>query len=144
MPDIGEELVQYAVTRLGKKVGQGECWDLPFHGLQAINAKTPHDLGKNLYVWGEPISLSDARRGDILQFEGVVIRRTWRTEKGTEWKEWSFRDKHSAIVESVNGVFFHLLNQHIGGKKTVTRLEIPLGDEFITRGTIRAYRPIKK
>jgi len=141
MSDLGDALVQYAVNRLGKRVGRGECWDLPFHGLQAVGAKTPHDLGSDLYVWGEPISLSEAGPGDVLQFEGVFIRRTW--SDGRE-QTWNFRTKHSAIVESRNGIFFHLLNQHIQGKKIVTRLEIPLGDEFITRGTVRAYRPIKK
>lgn len=145
MSDIGNQLVQYAQNRLGKKVGRGQCWDLPFHALQGVGAKTPHDLGEDLYVWGEEISLSEATKGDILQFEDVVIRREWNDGDKTKWEEWSFRPRHSAIIEAKSGVFYTLLNQHIRRQEKVTRLaRIPLGSEFITRGSIRAYRPVKK
>ena len=61
MPDIGEEVFRFASSRLRKKVGRGECWDLPFQALKAAGAKTPHDLGNDLYVWGTEIPLSDVR-----------------------------------------------------------------------------------
>lgn len=126
---------------MGHKVGRGECWDLPYYALQVVGAKTPHDLGTDLYVWGQEIPLSEAKPGDILQFENVVIERHW---SDGSWYKWDF-PKHSAIIESVNGVYYTLLNENYDDKKIVTRLkDIPLGDANINSGSIKAYRPIKK
>lgn len=141
------KVVHYGVNHLGKVVDRGECWDLPFEALRHAKAKTPWDLGSDLYVWGERIdNLKDARPGDILQFEGVRIETTWTTGDGVTHERWyNFGERHSAIVEKVDGeLFFTTLNAHINKRKKVQRLRINLSPENIKSGRIYLYRPIPK
>ena len=165
---VSQRVVEFGTTHVGKKVGSGECWDLPFEALKAAEAMTPWDLpGKNLYVWGEEIKdLKEAQPGDILQFEGVVIQGSWVTRekikikhqkdpvdaKVTHWENFNFGEKHSAIVEKVDkDLFFTTLNAHIQisnkgetkPMKEVQRLQINLSPENIT-GKIYLYRPTTK
>src|SRR4051794_25684175 len=100
---ISELVVYFGTTHIGQKVGRGECWDLPDDALKFAKAKTPNDLGQDLYVWGDEIkNLADAQPGDILQFEGVQIRRDWvRADGRSAWETLNFGQRHSAIVEKV-------------------------------------------
>lgn len=140
-----QRVVRYAKVKVGHVVDRGECWDLPFFALKASNAKTPHDLGTDLYVWGTVIAdLKSAQPGDILQFSNVKIHREWREGNKVKWQDFTFGERHSAVVESVDGMFFTTLNAHINGKKKVTRLVLNLSPENITSGTITLYRPISK
>ena len=151
---VSELVLDYATTRVGhRNPGSGECWDLPYYALLYAKAKTPYDLGKDLYVWGEPIAnLEDAQPGDILQFEGVLLDGKWKTGDGRMeyWEYYDFRGthgKHSAIVEKVNkGLFFTTINAHVNVKKKgniVQRIEgMNLSPELIKSGTIYLYRPI--
>jgi hypothetical protein len=41
MLNLADRIVDFAVTRFGKKVFDGKCWDLPFEALAASGAKTP-------------------------------------------------------------------------------------------------------
>jgi hypothetical protein len=150
---VSQRVVSYGTTHIGKKVGRGECWDLPFYALQQSGAKTPHDLGADLYVWGTPIErLEDAQPGDILQFEGVRVKRNWMTADGRPaWEEFNFGTRHSAIVQIVDkGLFFTTLNAHVTlqghteRKLKVQVLRMNLSPENIVSGTIRLYRPIPK
>lgn len=137
-------VLEYGKTKLGHKVGRGECWDLPYEALRYAKANTPHELGQGLYVWGRRIEeLNDAEPGDILQFEKVHIERHWVTGDGRPaWETMDFRDKHSAIVERVeSGMWFTVLNAHIKGNPKVTRLRMNLSPENIKSGTIYLYRP---
>jgi hypothetical protein len=138
-----QRVLEYATTHLGQKVGRGECWDLPFYALKASGAATPHDLGKDLYVWGDPIDdLADAQPGDILQFEKVRIHREWVDGKFKHTEDLNFATRHSAIVERVEkGLWFTILNEHVNNSKKVTRLRINLSPENITQGKIHLYRP---
>ena len=139
-------VLEYAKTKLGHKVGRGKCWDLPFEALRHANAKTPHELGRGLYFWGQKIDrLEDAQPGDILQFEKVHIKSEWVEGNTKHWATWDFPDKHSAIVETVNGgMWFTVLNAHIKNNPKVTRLRMNLSPENIQSGTIEVYRPIEK
>jgi hypothetical protein len=137
-------VLEYGKTKLGHKVGRGECWDLPYEALRYAKANTPHELGRGLYVWGRKIeNLNDAEPGDILQFEKVHIRRQWVRGDGVPaYQTWDFPNKHSAIVEKVeSGMWFTVLNAHIRGNPKVTRLRMNLSPENIKTGTISLYRP---
>ena len=141
---VSQRVVRWATTQEGKKVGRGECWDLPFEALKHSGAKTPWDLGSDLYVWGVRVeNLSDAQPGDILQFVGVKIRREWVRADGRQaWEEYNFQERHSAIVLSVDkGLFFTTLNAHVNHSRKVQRLRFNLSPENITAGTIYLYRP---
>lgn len=144
--DSSQLVVEYGATKLGHKVGRGECWDLPFYALKQAKAKTPHDLGSDLYVWGDPIAnLADARPGDILQFEGVRLHREWVVGNTKRWEDFNFSTKHSAIVERVDkGLFFTILNAHVNGTSKVTRLRVNLSPENVKSGKIYLYRPIPR
>ena len=137
-------VLEFGATKLGHKVGRGECWDLPFQALKHAHAKTPQDLGSDLYVWGQLIAnLADAQPGDILQFEGVRLHREWREGNKVKWEDFNFATRHSAIVERVDsGLFFTILNAHVNGSKNVTRLRINLSPENIKAGNVYLYRPI--
>ncbi len=140
----GQLVLEYGRTKLGHKVGRGECWDLPFFALKQAKASTPHDLGGDLYVWGTPIAnLADAQPGDILQFEGVRLYREWREGNKVKWETFSFATKHSAIVEVVDkGMFFTILNAHVNRNNKVSRLRINLSPENVKAGSIYLYRPL--
>ena len=150
---VSQRVVAYGTTHIGKKVDRGECWDLPFFALKNSGAKTPWDLGDDLYVWGTLVeNLADAQPGDILQFEGVRIKRNWTLPDGRPaWEEFNFGERHSAIVQKVDkGLFFTTLNAHVTikghrqSKLLVQVLRMNLSPENITAGTIRLYRPIPK
>ena len=141
---VSQLVVNYGTRSLGHVVGSGECWDLPYEALRFAKANTPHELGNDLYVWGQRIeNLNDAQPGDLLQFEGVRMKREWVTGDGVKhWEEFNFGERHSAIVEKIDGgLFFTILNAHVNKKKAVTRLRINLSAENIQRGTIYLYRP---
>lgn len=148
-----QRVVDFGTTHVGKIVGKGSCWDLPLAALQSAGAKTPYDLGNDLYVWGTPInSLKDAQPGDILQFRGVKITTT-RTFPNGSWRTdtLDFSELHSAIIQSVDGeLFFTTLNAHVRlqGQKTDKRkvqiIRLNLSPENIRSGTITLYRPIPK
>lgn len=149
-----QRVLDYARARDGQKApGKGTCWDFPFAALKYAGASTPHDLGNDLYVWGQPVErLADAQPGDIIQFFGVTIRREWVTtdEKAgmiyEHFEVFDFADKHSAIVERVEpGLFITLLNAHIKGSNgKIKRLRINLSPENVQSGTIHLYRPVER
>ena len=142
-----EDLVlKYAQTQVGHKaVGRGQCWDLPEKALDYAKAKTPNDLGNDLYQWGEEISLSEARPGDILQFDNVRVTKITTKADGSWTSKWyEFRPLHSAIVETVGkDNLFTVINQHINKSHKVMRLDLNLSPENVT-GTIKAFRPLPK
>ncbi|GLC25748.1 hypothetical protein [Roseisolibacter agri] len=152
----GQRVLDYARARVEHKApGRGTCWDFPFAALKHAGASTPHDLGKDLYVWGQPVArLEDAQPGDIIQFFKVKVHREWvRTyEKGgrtiteTFKGHYTFADRHSAIVERVEpGLFLTLLNAHLTGDKgRVSRLRLNLSPENVLSGTIYLYRPVER
>jgi hypothetical protein len=144
---LAKRVVAFGVTHVGHKVGRGECWDLPNDALKAAGGSTPNDLGKDLYVWGQPIAdLADAQPGDILQFENVKIHRTWVTgDRVKHTEDLDFMEKHSAIVEKVDkGMWFTTLNAHVNGSKRVQRLRMNLSSENIVKGKIYVFRPMAK
>src|SRR5262249_39098476 len=65
----GDRLVEFARSRMGQRVGDGQCSTLAREALRAAGAR-----GRR---WGEQLpSLKDARPGDILQFrDATFVRR---------------------------------------------------------------------
>ncbi len=144
IPDL---VLQFATTHLGTVVGRGECWDLPYQALLAAHAHTPRDLGRGLYVWGEPVaSLADAEPGDIIQFRNVRIRRTWTSEGGEEWEEIDLGSRHSAVIESIDGEgFVTLLHANYNRDRHVRRIRLNLsGENIAVHGQYFIYRGIPR
>ncbi len=144
---ISDSVYEYALTHMGMRVTRGECWDLPYQALLTAHARTPRDLGRGLYVWGDPVSsLNDAQPGDIIQFTNVRIRTSWVTGDEEGWEEVAFGPRHSAVIESVDGDgFVTILHQNYNRVRRVQRLRLNIsGPNVEVHGQIQVYRGIPR
>ena len=68
---IGQNIINWARGRVGKKVGRGECWDLVNSAAIAGGAQGSEyfgTIGDDVdYIWGEEIDLSAVQAGDLIQ-----------------------------------------------------------------------------
>lgn len=103
---LGERVVQFAVSQLGQVVPNGECFALVDRALRTAGARSAADYGPVTgdvdYVWGQPVTLDQARPGDILQFRNFSS--TVASDTGSEQEETTEeRRHHSAILERNRG-----------------------------------------
>lgn len=130
---VGEAVAAFAEKHMGSKVGRGECWDLARYALDHAQAKW--DGG---YGFGERVDTGSVQRGDIVQFDRVLIEH--RTAQAVSS---ATMGPHTAIVLQVIGPGCYLLaHQNFGreGRK-VSRYELVMDD--VKRGTIIFYRPVR-
>mgnify|MGYP001407881427 FL=1 len=130
--NMADRVVSYARHRLGQRVGDGERFALADRALRRAGAKSAADFGTVTptadYVWGTAVSLSDVRRGDVIQFRDyrydreVVAEDTSGTTFETDFQE---RPHHTAIVEQVGDE----------GAITVLEQNAPVGDP-VTRNQL--------
>jgi hypothetical protein len=145
---VNEKIVEFARSKLGERVGDGECTTLAVEALRYAGAAHPRPRSG---VWGDELgSLRDARPGDVLQFEGAVfVRRRIREDGAVITQTVSFLH-HTAIVARVRKrgprpvlVVLHQ-NAHFEGEgsdaRVVQEWTIDLAEK--RRGTVRAYRPV--
>ncbi len=135
LPQLNNEILAFVDSHLHQKVGYGECWDLAALPLNNSNAKWD---GK--YVFGKLlISNKDSiLPGDIIQFEGVVIKTIRGNSQIT-----SYLEHHTAIIYKVLGYNrFTLAEQNTSnlGRK-VGFSEIDLSN--LVKGRYMIYRPSK-
>src|SRR5262245_51935298 len=86
--DLNSKVLQYAESKMSQQVGRGECWDLGNEALKAAGAKQPGQSGYGSYVFGQSVSLSSIKPGDILQFEGVITFK--HTSPNGSWSTQTF------------------------------------------------------
>jgi len=152
---LGEQVVTFARDRIGRSTGSGECFDLVDQALRNAGAKTAADFGTVTpnadYVWGNPVSLAEARPGDIIQFRNYRYDRTMKTDSSTD-TDFQERPHHTAIVERIDGdgaitvleqnvpegsagqrtqLFFSNVNTNTSGRRTTISVH----------GRVRFYRP---
>jgi hypothetical protein len=103
---IAESVVSYASRRLGRRVGNGECFTLADRALRHAGARSAADYGAILpdgdYVWGTEVSLANLRPGDIVQFRdySCTVTTVTETDSATNTDERvQERRHHTAIVE---------------------------------------------
>src|SRR6266480_28368 len=78
---VNEKVVQYAHSKLGQRVGNGECTSLAVEALRQSEARRPDAVQG---IWGEEVkSLRDVQPGDILQFENAVFVKQQVSDDGT-------------------------------------------------------------
>ncbi|MGA9380886.1 MAG: hypothetical protein WBV73_19145, partial [Phormidium sp.] len=148
----------YAASKIGQKVGDGECATLAVEALKSAGAKNFWQLGPTGndgdYVWGTRVatitpsnkSTANIRAGDIIQFRNVsTYKKTTFPNGSSSWYTSSY-NHHTAIVKGVSGSEIYLLHQNVGengktpeAKKIVQTGTINLND--ITSGTMWVYRP---
>lgn len=134
-PDLNKQVIAFVQTKIKKKVGSGECWDLAAAALNSLNADWD-----GMYEFGTPV---DAKKdcifpGDIIQFEGVVVK---YEKDGMKLQE--NMSHHTAIIYEVKSTgVYTLAHQNIGtsGRKVgLTSLDL----SHIVKGKYQVYRPVK-
>jgi hypothetical protein len=147
---LNDKIVEFARSKLGQRVGDGECTALALEALRYAGA-TPRGSGRR---WGEELpSIRDARPGDILQFENAVfVRRRLRSDGALVTLEFTY-PHHTAIVSGVRkrgkGVLLAILHQNAGvaggddeDLKVVQQWTI--NPTEMKSGTLKAYRPVAR
>lgn len=144
---INQKIVTFAQSKLGQKVGAGECWDLGESALKQAGGKTSTDLSAtgsvgtdDDYTWGDPIDIKDVQSGDIIQLRDYIV--TTVTETRLDWADGSFkvttetktakRPHHTAIA---NGKI-----DADGNLKTLEQHVQPLGE--VVQNKILVTRPV--
>ena len=127
--EVNRRMVDFAVSNIGNKVGNGECWTLAAEALDYSGALPP-----NLYDFGREIPLNQLQPGDVLQFRNAKF------EERNYWAQLGVPN-HTAIVYSLKGSKTFILHQNFG-KKIVTVLDINFNN--ITSGSVQAYRGIPR
>ena len=146
---VAEKVVEFARSREGMKVGDGQCSTLAYEALRSAGAKTP---GRKGPPWGEELkSVKDAKPGDILQFEdSVFVRRRTRDDGAVLTLTFRY-PHHTAVVASVKkrgkAVHMTVLHQNAGfdGDDEETRMTVKewsFNPAEKTAGTLKAYRPV--
>jgi hypothetical protein len=133
--------VTYARTRMGQRVGNGECFTLADRALRAAGFRSAADFGSVApnadYVWGTSVALSDVRPGDVVQFSQYRYDRTIESESAagtrtdTDFQE---RPHHTAIVERVDGSQLTVLEQNAPAGSAVVRSQLFFANSNTTSG----------
>ena len=124
---LSQQVFSYANSRLGQRVGSGECFDLADLALRAVGARTASDYGTITlnadYVWGRLVNQQVTVSGDVIQFRNyrmIITTVTRTTQRNGAWTEETrtqtqTRPHHTAIVASIgqNGAI-DVLEQNIG------------------------------
>lgn len=131
---LNKGILSYTASKMNKKVGTGECWDLAKFALEEVDAKWDKD-----YVYGRKLEPNECvLPGDIIQFEKIKIK----YKKGSQ----TFTEEmphHTAIIfEMKNQDEVILAHQNTGysGRKVGTST---LRFSTIISGKYYIYRPEK-
>jgi len=135
VPELNKAILLYVDSKMGKKVGRGECWDLASESLKSINA-----TWDGAYKYGRKIDPEKecVFPGDIVQFEGVKLK---YVKDGLEYTEKMLH--HTAIIHTVKGAgLYELAHQNTaysGRKVGLSDLDF----STLTKGKFFIYRPTK-
>ena len=144
---LNDKVVEFARSKLGQKVGDGECTALASIALRAAGAS-------DRPPWGDEVKrLTDIRPGDILIFEDVVFLQRVPRDDGAIVRQTLKAPRHAAIVAEVEplpkDLRLTVFHQNSGFKRTdeeakklVQQWSFRLGEK--KSGAIRAYRPASR
>ncbi len=141
---LNEQVVEYAVSKLGQKVGNGQCSTLAVEALRHAGARIRRrDDGK----WGDELkSLLDVKAGDIAQFENVIFSYTYFREDGAMITQTNSFAHHTAVITRVRKrgtkPILVVLHQNVGGSQIVQEWTMNMAHK--KRGTVRVYRAVAK
>jgi hypothetical protein len=145
---LGDEIVAYARSRLGQKVGNGECTSLAVAALRQCDARRPDPV---LGIWGDEVkSLRDLQPGDVLQFEDAVfVKQRVRPDGAVLTLTYNY-GHHTAIVARVRKrgpkpvlVILHQNAGVAGGEEDEHKVVCEWTLEMAAKrsGSVKAYRP---
>ena len=147
-PSLGDDVVAYARSKLGQKVGNGECTSLAVYALRHCNARRPDPV---LGVWGDEVkAFRDLQAGDILQFENATFVKQHVRGDGALLTLTASYPHHTAIVARVRKrgprPVLVILHQNAGAAgaddaefKVVHEWTLEMATQ--RGGTVKAYRP---
>lgn len=135
VPELNKQVIAFVTTKIKKKVGKGECWDLAAEALNSVGAKW-----NGQFIYGNVVHYKTecVYPGDIMQFKGVKIHYQVNNRVYDEKM-----DQHTAIIYEVKAKGDYILahqNTAFSGRK-VGLSELRLDD--ITKGKFIIYRPVK-
>ncbi|MBT4866897.1 MAG: CHAP domain-containing protein [Planctomycetaceae bacterium] len=129
IPRLNRRVLQFALSQMGRKVGNGECWTLADQALRQSGAR-----GAINFNFGRQIPLAQIQPGDILQFKSA------RFDFGNSFYFFGAPD-HTVVVLGVEGTKVTILHQNFG-KKIVTKLTVDFKN--MTKGKVWAWRPVSR
>jgi len=135
LPPLNNDIIAYVDAHLHQKVGYGECWDLAAIPLNNSNVRWDKK-----YVFGKLLNpeKDSILPGDIVQFEGVVIK----TRHGNSLIT-SYLEHHTAIIYTVLGNNRYTLAQQntsdLGRKVGFSDIDL----SNLVKGRYMIYRPTK-
>ncbi|MBD80145.1 MAG: hypothetical protein CL840_14625 [Crocinitomicaceae bacterium] len=134
VPKLNQKIIEFVDSKIKKKVGRGECWDLAFEALSSTDAKWDgqYKFGKEVFYRSECIF-----PGDIIQFERVKIK--YEKDGITYNGEMAH---HTAIIYEVKEIGVYTLahqNTAFSGRKVgLSELDV----KNISKGKFKIYRPV--
>jgi len=161
---LNQSIVQFCRSRIGRRVGDGECATLVTEAFQAIGARRypPHGPDAD-YVWGKSVyglqvsgglNIEDgvagsggAQPGDIIQFRNATFKGQQVNADGSR-RSWSSRyPHHTAVIASVNGGRWTVYHQNVGpsGKSEDAKRIVQIGRinlRELDSGWLKVYRPV--
>jgi hypothetical protein len=150
VPALNAKLLAYAKSKVGQKVGDGECTTLVNTGYQTVGARRDPPFGPNVdYIWGTPIKdMAKVLPGDVIQFRDAVFKT--RKKKGNTITIYTFRlPHHTAIVSEArnSGAAFVVLNQNSSDATMGAASDLKVKSSFfkmaeLQSGKLWFYRPI--
>ncbi len=135
IPLLNKQIIDFVKTKIKKKVGRGECWDLAYEALELTKATWD---GK--YKYGNEMTVEHdcIFPGDIIQFENIVLKYTM---DGREYKE--KMSHHTAIIYEVKGkgdfILAHQNTSFTGRKVGLSPLDL----KNVIKGKFKIYQPVK-
>jgi hypothetical protein len=132
IPPLNKKILTFVKSKMKKKVGTGECWDLAKFALDEAGAKWDGEL-----IYGRKLSPDECiYPGDIIQFEKIKIK----YKKGSETFTESMPHHTAVIYETNSQDEVTLAHQNTGysGKKVGTS---SLRFSTIISGNYYIYRP---
>lgn len=133
---LNKSIISFVNSKMNKKVGTGECWDLAKEALDLVKAKWDGNI-----QFGKVVNYKTdcIYPGDIIQFEKVKVK---YVENKMTYEE--VMGHHTSIIYTVNGIGNYLLahqNTAYTGRK-VGKSNLKIGN--ITAGTFTIFRPVKE
>jgi hypothetical protein len=135
IPPLNLEVLAFVDAKMGKKVGNGECWTLAAEALEITNAKWDRKFKYGQLLDPETDCIYP---GDIIQFKGVKF-----VSKENGAKIIDEMDHHTAIVYKVIGKG-HYEIAHQNTQRTKKRVGVSSIDlKYQTKGKMKFYRPTR-
>ncbi len=142
---LEQRVLAFSRAHIGRVLGTGQCAELADQALIASGARSFIDYAANTrgddYVWGDPVDVTLARPGDVLQFRDFTMRVTTRTAGGAVSDESDDAEHHTVVVEENHGGVMTVFEQNVDDDPAVRRTHyFTVPGSFPGRGDGRADR----